>query len=160
MLHHKTIPHGHTNSNSRIHVTWSNMRRRCLNPTDKEKTNYTGISTCKEWDSFVVFLEWAVANGYTDKLTIDRLDSSKGYSPDNCRFVDYSVQSANRKKTSKNKSGYIGVHEQRPGIFRAYVEWKYKKNHLGSHKTAKAAAIVRDAYVVEHGLPHKLNFIE
>ena len=37
-----------------------------------------------------------MANGYQDNLTIDRIDNDKGYSPDNCRWVDMKIQSNNR----------------------------------------------------------------
>ena len=148
--------HGHTNQNSRIHVTWSNMKRRCINPTEKEKRNYFGISVCEDWMEFIPFMEWALNNGYTDEMTIDRVDSDKGYCPSNCRFVGYGVQSANRKITNKNKSGFIGVSLQK-GKFCAGVQWKKNKIHLGRFTEAIDAAKARDKYIVDNNLPHALN---
>ena len=36
-------------------------------------------------------------NGYNDTLTLDRIDNSKGYCPDNCRFVTYAQNNQNRR---------------------------------------------------------------
>jgi len=151
--------HGMNNKNSRIHVTWSNMKRRCLNPRGKEKDIYIGIILCKEWEDFPSFYNWALDNGYTDKMTIDRIDPAKGYFPENCRFSDYSTQSANRKITGKNRSGYIGVSFEKGGWV-ASVQWRKVQNYIGRFKTAIDAAMARDKYVIDNELPHTLNIKE
>lgn len=84
----------------RIRTIWDNMRQRC---SDKNNRHYGGkkISVCKEWtDSFKVFEKWSLEHGYDDSLTIDRVDSKKGYSPENCRWVPVKVQNNN---TSHNR---------------------------------------------------------
>lgn len=54
---------------------------------------------CEEWrDDFPVFRDWALSNGYSDELTIDRVDVNKGYCPDNCRWVTYKVQANNTRR--------------------------------------------------------------
>ena len=116
--------HGYNNKNSRLHVTWSNMKRRCLNPTEKELRNYgANLYLCDEWHDFELFMDWSLSNGYTDSLTIDRIKGSKGYYPENCRFVGYSTLNANKALSSKNKSGYIGILEEPDGKYSAMIQW-------------------------------------
>lgn len=89
----------------RIRTVWDNMRQRC---SDKNNRHYggKGISVCKEWtDSFKVFEKWPLEHGYDDSLTIDRVDSKRGYSPENCRWVPVKVQNNN---TSRNRLILIG----------------------------------------------------
>lgn len=152
----KRFVHGMSNKNSRLHITWANMKRRCLSPVGKEKTIYESISVCEEWMDFTNFYSWAMSNGYSEKMTIDRINPKDGYHPSNCRFCDYSTQSANRKITNKNKSGYIGVNFEK-GAWVASIQWRKKQNYLGRFKSAADAAEVRDRYIIENGLPHTLS---
>jgi hypothetical protein len=66
------------------------MKTRCYNPNTKDADNYInkGIEVCKEWrDSFEAFMGWALAHGYDDSLTIERVDASKDYCPSNCEWI-------------------------------------------------------------------------
>lgn len=88
----------HGLSKTRLHRIWRGMRSRCSNPNDVEYKWYgkKGIRVCEEWNDFMVFREWSLANGYSDELSIDRIDGKKGYSPDNCRWTTMKVQQNNR----------------------------------------------------------------
>lgn len=87
-------------SKTRIYKIWVLMRKRCKNQNDPHYMDYggRGITVCDEWDkSFENFKEWALANGYKDNLTIDRINNDKGYFPNNCRWATMKTQSINRR---------------------------------------------------------------
>lgn len=87
---------------TRIYNIWKQMKHRC-NPTsnDKRCKHYgkRGIKICDEWEKFINFYNWAMANGYQDNLTIDRIDVNGNYEPSNCRWVDWETQCNNKRNT-------------------------------------------------------------
>lgn len=90
----------HGESHTRLHNAWANMKYRCLNPNADCYENYggRGITVCEEWiNSYEAFRDWALSNGYTDDLTLDREDNNGNYEPDNCRWVTYTTQNNNRR---------------------------------------------------------------
>lgn len=96
----------HGGSGTRLYKIWQNMKGRCLNPNDKSYRFYgaRGIKICDEWlESFDAFRTWAIENGYSDSLTIDRIDVNGNYCPNNCRWATWDVQYANRRPTA-----YVG----------------------------------------------------
>lgn len=85
--------------NTRLAHIWRNMIARCYNPNSKSYKNYgaKGITVCDSWkNDFKIFEKWAYKNDYSDNLTLDRIDNSKGYEPINCRWVSYKKQNNNR----------------------------------------------------------------
>jgi hypothetical protein len=89
----------HGYSHTKIYGVYHKAKERCCKPTCKDFKDYggRGISMCDEWmNSPVAFITWALENGYREGLSLDRIDNDKGYSPDNCRFVNYFIQANNR----------------------------------------------------------------
>jgi hypothetical protein len=89
-------------SASRLGRVYWNMYNRCYRENTKMYSNYgaRGIKVCDEWlgeNGFINFSEWAINNGYSERLTLDRIDNEKGYSPNNCRWVDTYVQANNKR---------------------------------------------------------------
>ena len=101
--------YNHGKSNTRLFGIWTHMKSRCHVPTDDQYHNYglRGIKVCDEWyKDFMAFYTWSMANGYSDKLSIDRIDNNKGYSPENCRWTTMKVQANNTSRN--NRVSYNG----------------------------------------------------
>lgn len=100
---------------TKLYRVWSCMKYRCHG--GGEKNPYArwyrdrGIEVCEEWrKSFKDFEEWALANGYKEGLTIDRIDPDGNYCPENCRWVTRSENSKRARpacSVTVDKSDYI-----------------------------------------------------
>lgn len=108
---HKTVDGHYINehiwANKRLRRIYRLMLSRCNNPQDKSYRfyGYKGIKVCDEWlYNSANFEEWALNNGYEDGLSIDRIDSSRDYSPINCRWI-----SMNENSRFKSTTNYIEV---------------------------------------------------
>lgn len=84
----------HDLCNTRLYGLWKAMKRRVA-----VNKYYKNVSICKEWEHDPkVFYDWAIANGYSDDLTLDRIDVKGNYEPNNCRWVTMKVQSNNTRR--------------------------------------------------------------
>ena len=106
----------HGMTKTRIYRVWSSMKARCTNKNQISYKIYggSGITVCDRWmNSFEDFFE-DMHEGYRDDLTLDRIDYTKGYSPDNCRWATPEQQANNRSSN---------VFITRDGETKTIAEW-------------------------------------
>ncbi len=99
-----TIACRYVKTHPQLAQTFKHMRARCYNKNNQDYYNYgaRGVTICKEWlEDRNKFCEWSLANGFKNnkRLSIDRIDCDKGYSPDNCRWATAADQSRNTRRT-------------------------------------------------------------
>lgn len=91
----------HGVSGSHLYMVYHGMKARCYNQNNRDYKHYggRGIKICNEWEDYTVFEEWAIANGYKQGLTIERIDVNGDYCPDNCKWITQQEQTRNKRTT-------------------------------------------------------------
>ena len=112
----KRSKHNHGLSATNVYFVWKTMRQRCLNPNSRDYKWYgaKGVTICFAWDNPVAFCEWAIASGYQEGATIERIDSDGDYSPENCTWLTIQEQ-------QQNKSNVIRLEYE--GKVKTLSEW-------------------------------------
>ena len=130
--------------NERLEHICKGIFRRCYNKNDESYPRYggRGIEVCDEWiKSRRKFYQWALANGYRDHLTIDRIDNNKGYSPDNCRWTNYHVQMQNSTKAKLTAKEILEIRKLHPELSYSKLAKKYNV-----HKSCIAYIVTRKSW--------------
>lgn len=65
-------------------------------------------------------------SGYQAGLTIDRIDNSKGYSPENCRWADHTTQNRNRRNVHMIGGETLKDISERSGLSYSTLYWRLK----------------------------------
>ena len=111
----------HGKCGSRIYRIWRGIISRCEIKSATSYENYggRGISVCIEWHNFESFNKWAIQNGYSETLTIERINNDGNYDPTNCSWITKSEQSLNKRerktKLERNKKGQFiknSIHDE------------------------------------------------
>lgn len=98
----------HGLSHEPLYKRWSKMKQRCTNRHDASYRDYggRGVKVCQLWaKDFIAFRDWSLANGYSEELSLDRIDVNGDYCPENCRWATEKVQQNNKR--SKYSHGVI-----------------------------------------------------
>ena len=141
--------HGMTNTPT--YKSWMKMKERCYLESYAEKEFYQdiGISVCDRWlNSFENFLE--DMGERPEGMTLDRIDFTKGYFPENCRWADPTMQAFNCKKYRTNKTGRTGVHFQKNGLYSARIGYKGEQITLGRNLSFEKACELRSAAEIDY----------
>lgn len=130
-----TANHSHKMSKTRLYHIWQGMKSRCSNPNNPDYQRYggRGITVCKEWkNSFSEFMKWANKSGYSETLSIDRIDYNGNYEPNNCRWATPKQQSNNRSSnhlvTIGNETMTISQWCEKYGIKLSVIKGKIRNN--------------------------------
>lgn len=152
----------HSLSKTRLYAIYSGMKQRCYNTESSNYSNYggKGICICEEWMSengLQNFIEWSLNNGYNENLTIDRIDSNKGYSPGNCQWI---TQSAN---SSRKRTGDVivksGLDKAERNIIMGKAGGTAGKNSV-NYKISLPAEMVKALGVTQEGKAVTVDYVD
>lgn len=153
----------HNEGRTRLYTIWVNIKARCNNSKNPNYKYYggRGIKVCNDWNnSYEIFRDWALENGYQDNLTLDRENVNGNYEALNCRWVDMNIQNSNQNIKKNNTTGYKNVYfNKRLGKWTSQIQYKKKQHFLGVFDTAIDAAIACNNYIDDNNLPHTKNEI-
>lgn len=103
--HNKAVWTKHGKTNTRLYRIWQSMKYRCYSKSSGAYKYYggKGVRVSDLWiveNGFQNFYEWAMANGYNDNLTIERVDVNGDYTQSNCTWIPKESQTKNRTNTN------------------------------------------------------------
>jgi hypothetical protein len=120
---------------------WIHMIHRCTNEHDKAFKNYggRGISVCPRWinsfDDFVLDMGPRPGKGFS----LDRIDTNKGYEPQNCRWSDR-VEQANNKRANRRIDFFGEMLTAREISQKTGVPFRTVRSRLDRKMTAEQVA--------------------
>lgn len=124
----------HGDHKTRLYGIWASMKKRCLSKNNCNYPRYggRGIKVCDEWLDYLTFKKWALSNGYSDDLTIDRIDVNGNYCPENCRWATMKEQQNNRRNNKKitynNETHTVSEWAEITHISRHTLDFRFNNN--------------------------------
>jgi len=150
----KNKARGH-HCDKRLVSIYHGMKRRCYNRNDLDYADYggRGIKICEDWldreNGKFRFIQWAMENGYSSNLSIDRIDVNGDYSPDNCRWADAKLQARNRR--ARNDIGVPGIRKTKDGQkYEVRIGVDYKRINVGRFDSIDEAIQARYTAEIEY----------
>lgn len=155
--------HTHQHSYKNLYKRYNDMKSRCYNKNNCNFKYYgaRGIKVCDEWlgeNGYNNFEKWALENDYKKELSLDKIDNNGNYEPSNCRWVNKRIQNINKRPSTKNTSGFVGIgmHSSKTCYYGS-VKINNKSYYTGSSKDIIIACIMRNNYIIDNNLDNQLN---
>ena len=130
-------------SGTRLYKIWDGMKYRCFYKSSKIYKYYgeRGIRICDEWlgdEGFANFEKWAIENGYSDGLSIDRINPNGNYEPSNCRWA-----TATEQNNNKRNQRFITIDGETKTMAEWCDQYSLPKNKYG-YTDAKFIKLIQD----------------
>lgn len=128
----------HGESKTPLYRVWSAMKTRCTanNSTFWKDYGGRGIKLCQEWMGWPAFRDWAIPNGYSKGLLLDRRNNNGNYEPENCRWVTSAVSARNRRDTQVDmKMAWTLQELHRQGFSPTDMAWVFGLKLKSVHHT-------------------------
>lgn len=124
----------HRETRTNLHKRWESMIARCEYTKHPHYKNYgcRGISVCDDWHDYEKFRNWALDNGYSEDLSLDRIDNDGNYEPSNCRFITIQEQLSNKRNNHWIQYGSenltISQFSKKYGIPKSTIRWRLQNS--------------------------------